>query len=86
MGEIRVTLKHIKDGRRRCPWGCPVALAIKEALGIEYLDAYRVYVDVHHITVDRRRFAMPPSVRKFVRRFDAWLVRTPKPFEFDLMS
>jgi hypothetical protein len=68
--KVDVTEKHIKKGKRLEPFLCPIALAMKDALG------YRVGVDpISADWKDKKKVSwaasIPPKVKKFIGDFDS---------------
>lgn len=74
--KIQVTEKHIKRGKRKCAWRCPVALALQDVLDGPFL------VGKDCIYAGRNPYACPKSVSRFVMRFDSG--KLVKPFTFVL--
>ena len=77
--KIRVTRGHIDRGVRQSCWFCPVALAVREALGPGFT---RVEVGSNRITVNGESWRTTDRVSDFVWDFDRAL--PVEPFEFDL--
>ena len=83
---IQVTAQHISDGMPNDGMNCPVALAIREATGLNGVEVGPTYVtrdDWKGRTepVTKRTF-LPPHVTEAIADFDAGT--DPEPFEFDL--
>jgi hypothetical protein len=75
---IQVTLIHIANGRLGCGYTCPVARAMQEATGREWIVG-----TLHMRLVDRPEFVRTPeSVRLRINRFD--LLAQMRPFAFDV--
>lgn len=79
---VKVTKKHIKEGKRRNSCECPVALAISDALD------RRATVVVNHEDILFSTYdvsycqSSPRSVQRFVKTFDD--LGAVKPFAFYL--
>lgn len=84
---IKVSCKHIRNGRKRDAYKCPVALACKEAQGGVWCIGPSV---AQQFVAEGRstHINLPQKVQNWIRRFDHWprslhwLVA--KPFEFEL--
>ena len=84
---VRVTAGHIEAGRVADCRLCPVARAVKDAIGMPgaVVDAYASSIIVWPAEVDAlavRRAHTPFEVREFIGRFDNGLPVAP--FEFEL--
>lgn len=79
--KINVTNEDIKKGTCRSPWGCPVALAIKRAVGKR---AENVTIGIYyvHATPSFKSARLPAKVIQFIYDFDC--MRDVKPIKFDL--
>ena len=78
---IKVTEKHIDDGKVACSWGCPVALAMEDQEGVHG-------VQVGLATAEWRKDGnvcsgrLPNNAQDFIRAFDD--EEPVGPIEFDL--
>jgi hypothetical protein len=77
---IEVTKRDILRGRRQATDACPVARALKRALGLECEPS----VEEGRIRVFGRCYKAPRSVTRFVRRFDKLGHAQVQPFRFRL--
>ena len=75
---IEVTAEDIAAGRMSACTGCPVALAMTRALGTET----RVYMLHGEFPDTDEMFALPATVRSFIRAFDAGEGVEPFAFRF----
>lgn len=80
---IRVTDKHIKEGKRGHCDACPVALAVLDCTG---WDPKQILVGLNQITFfwhadDSFEVPLPAKVSHFIRRFDLGLKVTPFSFK-----
>lgn len=77
---INVTQKDIDNGIKTDCRNCPVVLAIKRTLGIDYglVDGFSF------INYFGRCYPLPANVRAFVDGFDGGYDVTPFEFELDL--
>lgn len=92
---VKVTAKHIKNGKRCLPDECPIALAIKAA-GRENKSRFELSVSSDSVRIafkikrDRTPIVeyidLPRSVQKFIERFDDkdYKGKGIKPFTFKL--
>lgn len=74
---VRVKRKHIQAGIRKACYGCPIALAIKDASG-----AQRVDVGQRIVSIDGVHGRLPLKVQQFIECFDDQ--RSVEPFAFVL--
>lgn len=73
---IKVTQNHIDRGKPADSKCCPIALAVKETIGLP------IEVGAYDFTICGEVFELPSLAYRFVRGFDrAWEV---EPFEFNL--
>lgn len=75
---VKVTQGYINSGSRGSRCGCPVALALKESTGREWLVDDDVIVDKNNGT----SFPTPESVKLFLYGFDAG--NEQEPFDFEI--
>lgn len=80
MVKINVTQEHIDSGTDGNACHCPVALAIKDALGRE--DG--VYVFYYGANVGADNYHLPMMVTKFIKDFDNEGRGSVSPFSFTL--
>lgn len=76
---IKVTQECIDNGKRGCPYSCPVALAVRDA--VENDD---IGVCYNHIRIGASYFVPPTEVIKFLKSFDFGIGGPVEPFEFEL--
>ena len=80
--KIEVTQAHIDAGKRGRYTKCPVALAVKDALGVKLV---KVGSDIHigrpHMAIIHRT---PDEVASFIDAFDHNQSHGVTPFSFDL--
>ncbi len=76
--KIRVTKEHITTGRPEEQTQCPVALAIRDQVGVWT----PVYIDEDGIFIPDKRCTTPASVECFISKFDKGF--DVEPFEFNL--
>jgi len=89
--KVNVTQEHIDAGVQSTPSSCPIALAVKEQLGVSSVHVYADYM-----SVDGRAYHLPNRAYQFIKRFDSrvkggWLKRFFKwlyvrPFTFESKS
>jgi hypothetical protein len=90
MTTISVTAEHIARGAPECEWGCPVALAILDAVpGIAAIAVNGGYVGTADIRLHDGRvleLQLPEEARLFISDFDGLdePQATIQPFTFDL--
>lgn len=75
--KIKVNRRHILEGTRRSWDSCPIALAVREQLGVADLK-----VGNGLIRCGKTKFTMPDRVDRFVGKFDDG--EKVKPFVFEL--
>ena len=80
--KIKVTQDHINKGRRNTCALCPVALAIKEQVGAEYICVGSYTISIGTNMISSTIYTVPPECEKFMKDFD-WF-RDVSPFEFEL--
>ncbi len=73
---IKVTEKHIRDGKKVDCLHCPVALAIREHIPNALVGP------CYMTTWEKGDTPFPPEVTRFIRSFD--LNEHVEPFEFEL--
>jgi hypothetical protein len=84
---ISVTSEHIRQGTVNSCVSCPVALAARSAFHAAGISTGRLSVYSCHLNYGRPGtlsgiIFLPPSVRDFIRAFDA--LEEVIPFEFEL--
>lgn len=80
--KIDVTHEHINAGKRKCLTKCPVALAIKEQLGVRGVKVGDRIINIgppHRISV-----RTPDVVENFISAFDDNWSHGVQPFYFNL--
>jgi hypothetical protein len=87
--KITVTQKHIDEGEYRAVAGCPVALAVAEAIGGVVKPYVRVcpsedLLSAGNFYENRTYYQIPRSVRIFVKAFDILGRDHVNPFTFTL--
>jgi hypothetical protein len=83
MKTIRVTQKHIANGKTHDCFNCPVALALDSAgLGIVKVDKDGFFIDppLNHT----RYISLPQIAKNFISRFDSGLPVKPITFKLNL--
>lgn len=75
--KVKVTQSHINDGHSE-PELCPIALALKEALGPNTI----VEVTELYIIIDDQEYKTPDSAGIFIHEYDS--AKDVTPFEFEL--
>jgi len=78
--KINVTKDDIRRGFRQNAWLCPVARAVRRAVGPG--PRREICVTESSINVGERRLGLPPGVGGFICRFD--LFEKVRPFSFTL--
>jgi hypothetical protein len=81
---IKVTRKHINKGKRHSLCFCPIALAIKEATGMNFFVAMET-ISCH--AEDRGlKFELSTRAKEFIQRFDRYgkLSVAPASFRLDV--
>jgi len=78
MRTIPITARHIANGKPRDCTFCPVAVALEEATGHEWI----VTSETCTYSVGSLVLALPAEVRQFIADFDAG--KSVKPMEFEL--
>ena len=63
--KIKVRKTHIKRGTQKDACSCPVALALKESLGLT-----DVRVNVDDVKIGRIRLDLPSDAQTFIAKFD----------------
>ena len=76
---IKVTQKHINKGCKYAENGCPIALALAEALGTPKVAAGDLGIKIAGTV-----YESPRSVARFVSKFDKLGKKGVKPFNFIL--
>lgn len=78
---IRVTQRHIDQGKRNCPYGCMVALAIEEAIPGSWptVDGATVLLSLGS---QDSRIDLPAIARDAIDKYDDG--QEVEPFQFDL--
>lgn len=76
--KIKVTTKHIEYGIRRSIYQCPVALAVRDAIG----KRISVAAWPDDIRVGSELYPTPDEARKLMEMFDEGM--TVMPFTFEL--
>ena len=71
---ISVSKKNIKEGRRKKPYACPIALACKDA------GLYDPSVGDYYMVLTGKIVDTPNTVHRFIQNFDAG--KPVKPFKF----
>lgn len=85
MIHIEVTAEHIANGERRSGGGCPVALAVNEALWSYYDVAVSPrYVSLHSNRGKSFCAPLPRNATKFIDAFDAGLLVEPMAFDLEV--
>lgn len=79
MIKIYVKVEHIKYGERHSCSFCPVARAIKDALGV----AEGVRVTANCIWIGNIEMPTPPRAKTFINSFDTYRP-SAEPFSFEL--
>lgn len=81
--QINVTERHIRDGVPNQCVGCPVSLAIEDALGTrcDHSPAVRDIEIVLYRDGGRESVPVPPEVREFIANYDDGLAVGPFSFE-----
>ena len=77
MMKIRVMRRHIKTGKPETGNQCPIALAIREYIGSDYVDVAK-----DTIIIGKAKFKTPTRTVRFIIRFDS--LKQCKPFSFIL--
>ncbi len=72
---VEVTEVHIKLGIPRCPWACPIAIAVMEALDAAGLGHQGVEVFPHKV------YFVPPQGRSYVARLSQNLEEFARRFD-----
>lgn len=91
---VEVTQQHINSGRTNHPYECPTALALKEALGVEYVCVidpreFQGQKDPGYIEWGERfneprgRQELTSELEEFITRFDR--DEAVEPFSFELV-
>ena len=75
--KIKVTAKHIKNGKRMLSGSCPVSLAAKDATKSD-----DVSNDGKYITIKGEKYPLPEFVKIVTRIYD--FTGNMQPFEFDI--
>ena len=78
--KVNVTQNHIQRGRRSNSNYCPIALALKETLGLKTVSVSDGVL--FGGGYERLRVQLPLHARKFIRAFDD--KKAVKPFSFTL--
>lgn len=76
--KIKVTQEHIDRGTKKACSTCPVALALREATGMEC----EVSTTIAFLPNNDNGIPLPIDAKDFIRRFDAGTL--VQPFEFEL--
>ncbi len=79
--KIEVKQCHIWEGNQNDRYCCPIAKAVSEDLACY---GNEVRVDKSNIKVNRKKYKMPRSVQRFIKKFDAKGSNFVKPFSFIL--
>lgn len=77
--KIKVIAEDIEHGLPCEEKGCPIALAVSRALGIE---AGKVSISLDDVFVSGAEFTLPAKAVAFISRFDDG--KTVKPFTFTI--
>lgn len=78
---IKVTQRHIKDGKRASIVACPVALALNEATGKQFIVAR---YSIENLSRPSELIEASRSVKRFVEKYDKYGRKAVKPFNFFL--
>jgi hypothetical protein len=78
---IKVTQEHIKNGRARSPWNCPVAKAVKEVLNLDSEADFSVLAE--RVKIGTQTFPLPSIAKNFVIALDMGNPNV-QPIEFEL--
>lgn len=83
---VRVTKKLIEENDSCDMYHCPVALAIRDAVGVAdgYVSINKGYVTLSRVIGQRERYKLPSHVVKWVADFDQKLVGPNDEFSFVL--
>lgn len=87
--KVKITQKHIDEGKRHHPCKCPIALALDELLVPPGGPTRYIYVGDESAWVGRdektcHRFRLPLEARQFIRAFDERGSKIVSPCEMDL--
>lgn len=78
--KISIAAKHIKRGLRKSSSQCPVALAMREATGKNWL----VGALVARLVEEQPDIPLPEKAKDWIAHWDAGKKRRPFSFEMDL--
>lgn len=76
--KIEVKKTHIRRGKQRRPDSCPIALAIKESLGVTNVQVWNDTIDI-----GKKSFDIPYDAEAFIEQFDE-CKKNAEPFTFEL--
>jgi hypothetical protein len=76
---IKVEQKHIDAGERGSKCNCPIAISLKETLGI-----WSVWVSNKTVKIGDKRKRLPKEAREFISNYDFYDGSPVSPFEFEL--
>jgi hypothetical protein len=81
---IRVTQRDIDEGVQGNSFHCPVARAVKRALGAGEVWVREIIIVTKSGSPDS--YVTPPAVTDFIERYDSAILEfeSPKPFSFTL--
>ena len=75
---IEVKRTHIRRGQQEKPDACPIALAVKESLGVKHVD-----VQPYELTIGKLKFSLPDEAHYFIEAFDE-NKSSVEPFAFEI--
>ena len=81
---IRVTQRDIDEGVQNNSFHCPVARAVRRALGAGEVWVREIIIVTK--SGSRDAYVTPPAVTDFIERYDSAILdfESPKPFSFTL--